>query len=155
MYTTARARQTEQTLSRKHKLPGQTFQPTTTDAIFLLPGVRKTPPVRYGLSQWEIASIDAAKRRHISTSANAEGPFGDNVDLTFDNCSVYFCAYAFVSLSSVLWYGNPSFPTLSRCPWSKSIPNRSFSQNYAVVTTTIRLRFDGRSTRDRLLIKDH
>ena len=113
MYTTDRARQTQQTLSRKHKLPGTDF-PADHD------------------------------RRHISTSANAEGPFGDNVDLTFDNCSVYFCAYAFVSLSSVLWYGNPSFPTLSRCPWSKSIPNRSYYTHK--IMRWLQLRFDFDST---------
>jgi len=36
---------------------GQTFQPTTTDAIFPLPVPRKTPPVRYSLSPREVASI--------------------------------------------------------------------------------------------------
>ena len=33
--------------------------------------------------------------------------------------------------------------------------NKKMSVRYAAVTTTIRLRFDGRSTRVRLLIKGH
>ena len=93
MYTTDRARQTQQILLRKHKLPGTNF-PTDHDRRHIsTSGIpRKTAPVRYGLSQWEIASIAAAKwyvrsaislqkhklprtnftadhdRRHISTS---------------------------------------------------------------------------------------
>jgi len=75
---------------------GQTFKPTTTDAIFPLPVPRKTSLVRYGLIQREIASIAVAKwyvrsanslqkhklpgtnfpadhdRRHISTSGTAK-----------------------------------------------------------------------------------
>jgi len=58
-YTTDRALQTQQTLLRKHKLPGTNFPATTTDTIFSLPVPRKTPPVCYGLSQWDIASFEA------------------------------------------------------------------------------------------------